>query len=155
MRIKPNTYFLIFLLVIGIIFVIYSSIFQPLQAKLTGIIIGLAFIVLGVIQLLKEIAVERKPVYQDTKEQLQGGVGTRVFLRRSAILSVWVVGFVTITYLLGFLLAVPIFIFSYLKLHATGWLTALAVSVLTTAVVIGIFELFLSRSLWGGLIFSM
>ena len=152
MRIRPSSYFLIFLIIVGVVFIVLSLGFPTLESKLIGITVGLAVIILGVIQLLREILVKEKAEGPETEEQLPQGVEAGTILRRSGILAAWVGGLVVTIYLLGFLVAMPLFVLSYLKLHDTKWLAAIVTTALTTAIVYGLIEVLLELKLWRGLI---
>ena len=57
-------------------------------------------------------------------------------------------------YLLGFLIAVPLLVFTYMKQHGTSWLLTIIFTVIVPALVYSIFELLLRIDLYQGLLFS-
>jgi len=147
MRIRPSSYFLISLMLLGVVFLIYSLAFAPLEAKLVGVMASTVIIILGVIQLFRERVKATK-----TEEQPARGGESGTLLRRSGYLAFWMGGFIIATYTLGFLISIPLFVFSYLRSHGTGWLAVIITTAITTASVYGLFEIFLARPLWRGLI---
>lgn len=61
--------------------------------------------------------------------------------RRTAEIAGWILGIFLAIYLLGFLIAVPLAAFAYLRVMAReGWAWTLAVTVLCWALVFGIFD---------------
>ncbi|MFO7773158.1 MAG: tripartite tricarboxylate transporter permease [Dehalococcoidia bacterium] len=147
---RPSLGFLVFLIIVAVVFLVYSLTYGPLQAKVVGIFASTVVIVLGLIQLTKAIR-SRKRV-PPTEEEPQRRVETATFLRRAGILALWVGGFTMATYLLGFLISIPLFVLSYLKWRHTGWLVSIITAVATTAAIYGLFEVFLLRRLWQGLL---
>jgi hypothetical protein len=152
MRIGPSSYFLLFLLILGAMFVVLSMGYPTLESKLIGITVGLAVVIIGVIQLLRETLVKEKVEGQEAEEQRPQGVEAGILLRRSGILAAWIGGFSITIYLLGFLVAIPLFVISYLKLHDTKWLAAICIAALATAISYGLIQVLLELELWRGLI---
>lgn len=130
----------------GILFIGYSLTFPPPQAKMVGIFAGSLMTVLGIIQFSIEIRRASKSDERPKPEQV------REFWRRSGMLACWIGGFSILTYLFGFLISTPLFITAYLKTHNTGWLATFIVAVVTTGLIYGLFEFFLERELWRGLL---
>jgi len=64
------------------------------------------------------------------------------------------VGFFVAIYLLGFIIAIPLFILAYMKAHGTRWLAAITFAILTPTIIYGIFELALGVVLYRGLLFA-
>lgn len=144
MKLKPDTYFLVFLVAIAIVFVVHSFTFARLEAKLVAIMIGSVVLILGGIQLFREI--KDAAITEETEEKEIGISGHRV-----GLLAAWVGGFFVITYLFGFLISVPLFIISYLKIQGTNWLPTVTAAAATIMFIYGFFELFLLRILWRGI----
>jgi hypothetical protein len=62
----------------------------------------------------------------------------------------YILGFSASVYLLGFIMAIPLFILYYLKSHKTGWQATLLYAVLITATIYSVFELVWTSSCTGG-----
>ena len=153
MRIKPSAYFVIFLLLLGLFGIGMSLTFQYLAAILLPLLLSSVIFVLAAIQLSKELR-SRDKEQTATEEKPQPDVETRVELRRFGSAIGWLAGFVLAIYLLGFLIAIPLFVFSYLKGHGRGWLTAIVLAVIAIGLIYGIFEFGLKAYLYRGLLFS-
>ncbi len=152
MRIRPGAYFLLFLMIVGALFIVFSLGFPTLQSKLISITVGLAVIILGLIQLLRETLVKQKVKDSGREEDSLQEEEAGITLRRGVILAGWIGGLVVIIYFLGFFVTIPLFIISYLKLHNTRWIATIFTAVLTTAIVYGLIEVILEFKLWRGFI---
>lgn len=152
MRMRPGSYFLIFLILVAVMFTVLSLGFPVLEAKLVALIFGPTVIILGVIQLLRESLGKEKVETVETEGQLPQEMEAGTILRRCGNLAAWLGGLAVIIYLLGFLVAIPLYILSYLKWHGIKWLAAIITAALTTAIIYGVMEVFLKVTLWRGLI---
>ncbi len=150
MRLKYGSYFLIFLIIIAVIFLIFTLRFTRLEAQLTGILASAATIVLGIIQLLQEIKSQKEVL--KAEKQPQKKAEANIFLRRTGSLALWVGGFTIVTYVLGFLISIPLFLISFLKCQHTGWRETIITAVVVTVLTYGLFEALLVVRLWRGLI---
>ena len=66
----------------------------------------------------------------------------------------WIAGFTLAIYLLGILIAVPLFVYSYMKAHGTRWHIAIISSIVLVAIIYLGFDLGLGRELYAGLLFT-
>ncbi len=126
---------------------------EYITTKLLPILIGsIAFILAG-IGLAREIrVVNRQRVTEAEGETItkeKAGEGLRGYLLTGA----WVLGFFLAIYLLGFLIAMPLFVLTYMKTHGTRWLTTIILTILTPLFIYGLFELALGITLYRGLLF--
>ena len=74
--------------------------------------------------------------------------------RRTAMAIAWVLGAALGVYLLGFIAAIALFILAYLKRQGRSWQVSLAVAVITSALIYGIFQFALGFELYEGLIYN-
>ena len=149
MRKKPEAYFLIFILLVSLALIIRSIAFPYLESKLLPLIIGGIVFVLTAVALIMELRAKEKP-----KRVREPWEGEELELRQYGWTGAWLGGYALAIYLLGFIIATPVFVLSYLKLHGTGWLITIIITVVTTAFVYGVFELILRITLYRGLLFS-
>lgn len=149
MKLQASTYFLVFLIVFAMVFIGYSLTFPPPQAKMVGLFAGSMMLVLGVIQLVIEIRKALK------SEGLPEPETVRIFWQRAGKLTFWIGGFVLTTYLIGFLVSSPLFILAYLKTHQTRWPASIMVTIATTGLIYGLFEVLLERELWRGFLIHL
>ena len=75
--------------------------------------------------------------------------------RRIAIAAGWIFAFFAAVVLLGFPIAIPLFLFLYLKLQGgEGWALSIGVTVVVSAVFYGLFEALLHLPFQAGWLFS-
>jgi hypothetical protein len=123
---KPvlNLRFLLALAVAGIAaYAVYASFFWPLRAGLFPRVIGGPLFVLAVVEMLwSAFKPEREREGHAVDFELAANVDPAVARKRTAAISLWIVGFFVLIFLLGFSIAVPLFVFLYLKLAGReGW----------------------------------
>lgn len=148
MRIKPSSYFLILILLIMAVVIGDSLTFARWESSVAPLIIASFVFVFAGVLLRAELSAKKKTA-KVTEEEQPAPEKTRF----SSMLG-WVLGFTLASYLVGLVIALPIFLFSYLKWRGRGWVSAIAVAIITTALIYAIFELGLQTHLWEGVIFG-
>jgi len=152
MRMKPGTYFLLFLLALMLATILISLDYDYLEIKLLPLSYSSIIFILAAVQLWREVkqcraesAVHELPQQEIDTKQRRYRLGTAFG---------WISGFALSIYVLGFLIAIPVFSFSYLKLHKRGWVTSIVYTVIVSALIYVIFEIGLNARLYRGLIFG-
>ena len=143
-----NLLFSALLLVFLIVIDLYTFKY-PTEARLFPWVVGLPATVLMFIQTGKEISRLR----QGTKEDEDAGqeVGdTRAYV----LIIAWMVGFLIMIYILGFLAGIPLFVFLYLKTHGLSWFKSLGLAAGLLIVIYLVFALGMEMRLHPGIIFS-
>jgi hypothetical protein len=74
--------------------------------------------------------------------------------RRTGEAVAWVVGGAVGVFLFGYLIAITLFILSYLKNQHRGWQESIAVALITVALIYGIFQYALDFELYEGIIYT-
>ncbi len=141
-KMQGSSWFLVVIIAVMLAVIVLSLRMEYLESKLLPLIISGAVLVLAAIRLGKEIF---KGVPDGSEET---GEGWRGYL----ISGAWAVGFFLAIYLLGFIIAIPLFILSYMKSHGTRWLVAIIWTILLPAFIYGLFELTLKVTLYRGLL---
>jgi len=147
MRLRPSSYFLLAVLAVTLAIVVRSLSFPRPETKLLPLIIGGLVFILAAIELVRELRAKAKP-------QKETRVEARENLRPYFVVGAWIAGFFVAIYLLGFIIAIPLFVLSYIKSRGIGWLTATSLAVLTTIFIYVVFEWFLKVDLSQGLLLS-
>jgi len=114
--------------------------FWPWKAALFPLVIGIPLFVLSAAEALWVLlgSTERATV-QDF--QISQELPEPEILRRSALAGAWILGFFAAILLLGFPLAVPLFIFLYLKVHGReGWVLSIVFTAVAWAFFYGLFD---------------
>jgi len=150
MKIRPSSYFLIAILIIALAVIARSLTFPSLQTQLFPLIVSGFILVLAMIELSKEFLAERKAkTTSDLKTESTEGE-SRGNLRKYFLGWGWAVGLLLAIYLVGFIIAIPLFIFSYLKLNGRKWLLSVGMAVVMTMFIYVIFVVALKVDLYPG-----
>ena len=119
---------------------IYSALAWPLKAKLFPLVIGVPLLCLALAEvawvILGSGSATRASDFQLSQEH-----PPQIVRRRTFIAIAWIGGFFVLILLLGFLIAVPLFVFAYLRLQGKdGWLVCGALTLAIWAGFYGLFE---------------
>jgi hypothetical protein len=141
MRISGSALFSLFLAAIAA-YAVVAAWDWPLKAKLFPLAMGIPLLVLALAQLLLELrgtAEAAKGPAMDLAYSAE--VPAKVALRRTGVVFGWMAAFVLLVLLLGFSLAVPLFVFSYLVTQSSaGWALAIALTAAAWGFFHGLFE---------------
>jgi len=121
-------------------YAVIAAWFWPWKAALFPLVIGIPLFVLSAAEAAWVLfgKTERGEV-QDF--QIARDVPEREVVRRSAAAAAWIVGFFAAIVLFGFAVAVPLFVFLYLKLQANeGWIFSAALTAGVWAFFYGLFD---------------
>ena len=137
--------FVVALIMIAVVAI--ASGYPYLQAKLSILFSGGLVLVLALVQLVREMRLAKKPA---VKPPLSKHSATPALY---GIESAWMLGFALTIYLLGFIIAIPLYICSYMKLHGARWPAALITGISMSAFCYIVFVLVLDMKLYPGEIF--
>jgi hypothetical protein len=148
---------LIFTLVITVLFLagLYTSREWSIQARLFPWTIGLPALGLCLTQLLMDLWKARKGQPEPTADDqrimdlaVDRDVPNQIVVRRATTLFAWILGLFTSIWLVGFLISLPLFVLSYLRLQSREtWRMSLAWTCCTVAFTIGLFH-YILRAPW-------
>ena len=138
MKIRSDAYSYIAVMAIMLVFIGLSLRMEYFSAKVIPLVIaGLSF-GLAAIGLARE-------VWGKAKSGQIGEMGGRAESSESwaqyLVIGVWGAGFFLTIYLLGFIIAIPLFIFTSMKFRGTRWWVAILFAIITPAFIYGLFEL--------------
>jgi hypothetical protein len=158
MKIKSGSLFLIFILLL-MVFAAWEAIrFGHYEAMLAPLLLSLAILVLGTIELARELRSKdkRQQITEDEDlppmvvAQHEGGSD----MGRFGMALGWIGGFAFGIYLFGFFLSTLFFAFLYLKVRGRGWLPTAGFAVGFTVLLYMIFQVGLRSQLYRGLVFG-
>lgn len=110
----------------------------PLKAKLFPMVIGIPLFCLAAAE-VAWILLAKAP-----EEEMPDEVPPELARRRSLLAAAWILGFLASVVLLGFPIAVPLFVLLYLKLQGRErWGISIAITLGTWALFYGLFDLLL------------
>jgi hypothetical protein len=154
MKMKPDIYILIVILLFSLGFGLTSLSDPSLKSKLMPLILSCIIFVLTTVQIIKEIlasrqaGIEKWPKDQIIDEEAQSS------LRQNVVIFAWLTGMALSIYLFGFMISIPLFVFSFLKSNGYGWLMSTAHAAAAVIVAYVLFILALRSELYSGIIFS-
>ena len=129
--------------------IICSSVtMEYFKSKLIPLVFGSIVFILAAIGLTRELLARGKQD-ETTAEGEKGRGGWRIYLVSIA----WAAGCGLAISFLGFLIGLPLYIFSYMKVHGVRWFLAIISAVLCAAFCYGV-EFILRIKLYPGLILS-
>jgi hypothetical protein len=141
MPISPRVLFSLGLAALAV-FAIVSASSWPLKARLFPLVTAIPLLVLALVQLFLDL--RRSPETADGASgdiALSADVPPAIARRRVLLTFAWMAGFVALVFLVGFPLAVPLFMFSYLMFQsAEGFGRSLAVTAAAWGFFYGLFE---------------
>jgi hypothetical protein len=123
-------------------FAVVSAWRWPFKAALFPLAVGIPLVVVAGAQLVLDLRGRGEPAAGPAVDlQFGGDVPEDVARRRAGALFAWIVGFVALVWLVGFPIAVPVFMASYLLFgSATHWLVAAGLTAAAWAFFYGVFQ---------------
>jgi len=131
---------------------VVEAIAWPWKAALFPLVIGVPLFALAAAEALWTLY-GTDPANEEARDfQLSIGKDT---LRRTLVAAAWIIGFFAAIVLLGFPIAVPLFVLLYLKLQGReGWGISIAITLGTWALFYGLFDLLLHLPFPTGWLFA-
>ena len=153
MKLKSSSYFLLLVLIFAFCMGVSALGYSNIKDKAIPLCISGLVIVLGVIQLLRELMEAKKEVKEKAENGAEGG---RVFSEMKSYLLIfaWIAGLVVSIYIFGFLISIFLFIAAYLKTTGSSWSMSIIPAIITTAIVYAVFIRFLGGELFPGIVFG-
>lgn len=149
MKIQGKTYFLLVITAIILVMLI-SSLFLSAPAAQMPLVVGGATMVLVVVELTGQLRESRK-LAKDEKVKTSDGSKLRSYLNA----GMWLGSVFVVLYLFGFMIAIPAFIFAFMKTHKSGWFASIAFAAITTVAMYVIFTIVMEVEFWPGYIMEL
>ena len=113
----------------------------PEGAKLFPLAIAVPSLVLAVLLAIISLGARGRSVVPPADADADAPLALGERRRRTAEIGAWFLGIFAAVYLLGFLVAIPVAAFAYLRFAAReSWATSLAIAALCWALVFGVFD---------------
>jgi len=158
MKIKPKSYFLIFILLLMVYAAFASLSFGRYEALLAPLLLSVTIIVLGVIELVRELRTQKeKPLQaedEDTPPTVVASAGGEKDASRFFMALGWIGGFALSIYMAGFFLSTFLFAVSYLKVRGYRWTSAATFAICFTGALYLVFDVAFDSHLYRGLLFG-
>jgi hypothetical protein len=123
-------------------YALYASLHWPFKTALFPRVIGAPLVILAAVEmLLSAFGREKRQEGNAVDFQFTTDVDPAVAQRRTWMILGWTFGFLILILLVGFLLAVPLFVFLYLKLVGKeGWIITLSLTAVSWIFMEAVFD---------------
>ena len=160
-EIKTSTVFTL-LIAIALLGLCIERLFDfgwKMQDGLFPLIIGIPTIALGTAQIILDMRHRQKPKEAGTGIASDASIGIWIRSLKGenlcyVIAFAWIVGLVIMIYLLGYYVAIPLFLLLYFKLHGRRWRSSIALCLIISAVLYLSFVLGFKFTFYKGLLFK-
>ncbi|MGH8670364.1 MAG: tripartite tricarboxylate transporter TctB family protein [Burkholderiales bacterium] len=126
----------------------------PVKAALFPLVIGIPLFCLAAAEALWVLLGRPEAKGEAAEFRLSTDRPAKETLRRTLLAAGWILGFLAAIVLLGFPIAVPLFMLLYLRLQGEGWVLTLAMSAAVWGIFYGLFDRLLHLPFPAGWIFS-
>jgi hypothetical protein len=135
-------------------YAVYSAWGWTFKARLFPLSVSIPLIVLAAAQLLLDLFGKAETASGPAVElEFGADVPPDIARRRVINIVIWIAGFIMLVFLLGFPIAVPLFIFSYLALQSRlGWWQSACLTAMAWGFFYGVFERLIHLRFEDGLI---
>lgn len=137
-RIEKSLFTLFILLLLS--WAIYVALDWPLRASIIILVLGSAGVVLSLVQLISDLVSHGAGVDESAGIAFDAPALKPEGRWGNLEIWGWILGFYVTIYLIGFPVAIPLFVFAYVKVYGGRWGTALSLAFLAWAFLYGIFE---------------
>ena len=149
------------LLAVLFAYAIFAGTFWPFKAALFPTIVGIPGVVLALAVAVFSFRRGRNPQARSAeKPQAPGDLFldesslTGAAFKRTLIIFGWILFAVVASWLLGQKLALPLFVFAYLKLGSReGWILSIVMTLATVALLLGVFDYVVNVAWYDGEVF--
>jgi hypothetical protein len=158
---KVNSYLLVIIIIVSLIFGGVSLTYSNLKMKLLPLIVSGLLLVLAVIELTREILAHKRAPGKNqalpegaphVTANEEVGLESDGDIRGDLVGFAWLMGMIIGTYLLGLLVSIPLFMLIYLINHDIGWIKSSVMAVVTVISIYLIFVKVLQVELFQGII---
>jgi magnesium-transporting ATPase (P-type) len=150
MKNRTDFYTYLAVAVIALMILLLSIQFEFLSAKLLPIVVSSVVLALSVIGAIKAAIPDRARLAKTVAERDQED--EEFTWKEYSRPMGWLAGYFVGIFLVGFLIATPLFIAGYMKTHGSRWRQSIIVTVITMAVVYLVFIVIFKVSLYSGLL---
>jgi hypothetical protein len=125
--------------------VVIQALQWPFKAALFPAIVGIPVFLLGMADFLMNLFEKEKKEEATIDFKFSEGTDKKIEKQRTLSIFMWILGFFFLVLLVGFAVAVPLFVFFYLKLQArVGWVLTIVNTLVTWGIFYGLFVWFLN-----------
>ncbi len=145
---KGSTYFVLAILLLMIVTILFSLQIPSFKAKLLPLVLSIAIAIFAIARLFVEL---REKVAEESSGKETKLVPTKA--KPITATSAWFIGFFLMIYLVGFPLAIFLFVTAYFKLHHRGWIKSIALGLGMGVFIYVGFDFLLGVDLYEGVLY--
>ncbi len=154
MKKRENIFVYMVVMALAVVLIVLSLRMHYFATKAIPLTVSSILFILTAIGLLRGILAKGESGPTAAKVENGDEEETRESWYAYSLVGAWVLGLFLAIYLLGFIIAIPLFLLSYLKMHGAKWRLAITCAAATTAIVYIVLVLALNVFLYKGLLFS-
>src|SRR3972149_1245882 len=126
-------------------YALYASLHWPFKTALFPRVIGFPLLLLALIEMALSIwGVEKEREGHAVDFELTTAVEPALAQKRTLLICTWIIGFLALIIAFGFPLAVPLFVFAYLKIAGREpWTLSIVLTLVSWMFMEGVFDRFL------------
>jgi len=126
-------------------YALYASLHWPFKTALFPRVIGFPLLLLALIEMALSIwGVEKEREGHAVDFELTTAVEPALAQKRTLLICTWIIGFLVLIIAFGFPLAVPIFVFAYLRIAGREpWTLSIVLTLVSWMFMEGVFDRFL------------
>jgi len=138
-------------------YALYASLSWPLRAALFPRVIGIPLLVLAVVEmLLSALGAEKQKEGHAVDFELSANIDPVIARKRTIGMFLWIAGLLTLILSVGFTIAVPLFVFLYMRLAGgEKWGLTLVMTIFSWLFIEGLFNRLLHIPLPQGWLFML
>jgi hypothetical protein len=149
-KLSGSSYSLIVVLVVMLAVIGLSLKLEYFASKFLPLLIGSVIFVLALIALVGEIKAGVSIEVTTSSSETDVEEKTSYDDRKYSPMAAWIAGFFLSIYLVGFIIAAPLFVGAYMKRHGSKWLSTVITTGIFTGIFYTVFNLALKADLYKG-----
>ncbi|MFC2067867.1 tripartite tricarboxylate transporter TctB family protein [Chloroflexota bacterium] len=153
MKKRENVYVYLGVTIIALVIICLAMRMETLSSRLLPLVIGCLILVFAITGIGRELLSRGQSGSSMVPDESDSKNDTKESWRSYSFVCAWIVGFIIVIYLLGFLIAIPIFLLLYLKTHGARWRVAISIAGITTGTIYSVFIVALNVHLYKGFLF--
>ncbi|OGP63254.1 MAG: hypothetical protein A2169_08420 [Deltaproteobacteria bacterium RBG_13_47_9] len=149
-KLSGSSYSLIVVIVMMLIIMSLSLGLQYFATKLLPLLIGSMVLILAVIALARDMKAGHSLKVTTAATETDAAGKTSVEASQYLRIAAWILGFSVAIYVVGFLIAIALFVGAYIKRHASNWPATIITAVIFTGIIHIVFNFALKADLYKG-----
>ena len=150
---KGIVYFILSVMLLALVFLYFSLQLDVAMARLMPLALSIALLIscgVGLFVELRKKAPDEKAAREAGRARPEGATTAPTRTDSVAVTLGWLLGFILLMVLIGFVLAIPVFVVAYMKAHGIGWIKSIMFGLLMGLVTYFVFDIAFGIRLFKG-----